>query len=60
MVEKITLENLTTNKQIVLGMLPTQSENFVLLSVDRGTPESTHSTYKYANQIGVSIVSTRL
>lgn len=60
MVEKITLENLTTNKQIVLGMLPTQSENFVLLSVDWGTVEGTHSTYKYANQIGVSIVSTSL
>lgn len=60
MVEKITLENLTTNKQIILGMLPTQSENFVLLSVDWGTAEGTHSTYKYANQIGVSIVSTSL
>lgn len=60
MVEKITLENLTTNRQIVLGMLPAQSENFVLLNVDWGTAEGTHTTYKYANQIGVSIVSTSL
>ena len=60
MVEKITLENLTTNKQIVLGMLPSQSENFVLLSVDWGTAEGSHTTYKYANQVGVSIVSTSL
>ena len=60
MVEKITLENLTTNKQIVLGMLPAQSENFVLLSVDWGTAEGSHTTYKYANQVGVSIVNTSL
>lgn len=60
MVEKITLENLATNKQIVLGMYPAQSENYVLLNCDWGTAEGSHTTYKYADQIGVSIVSTGL
>lgn len=60
MVEAITLQNLTTKKSLILGALPSQSKNYVLLSIDWGTAAGTHTQYKYTNQIGVSIVSTSL
>lgn len=60
MVEQIVLQNLTTKKEITLGTYPEQEENYVLLNADWGTAEGNHNTYKYSDQIGVSIVNTSL
>lgn len=57
MVEKIKLQNLTTQKIIDLVA---DINAFILESVDWSTVDATHSTYKYINQIGVSIVNTAL
>lgn len=57
MVEQIRLQNLTTSKSIELV---NDLNAFILESVDWSTVDATHSTYKYINQIGVSIVNTAL
>ena len=48
MVEKIKLQNLTTQKIIDLVA---DINAFILESVDWSTVDATHSTYKYINQI---------
>ena len=51
MVEGIKLQNVETRSVLTLDMVSTQ--DFILNSVDWGTVESTHHSYKYVNQIVV-------
>lgn len=58
MVEGIVLQNVQTRGILTLDMVSTP--DFILDSVDWGTIESTHHSYKYVNQIGVHVTSTSL
>ncbi len=58
MVEGIKLQNVETRSMLTLDMVSTQ--DFILNSVDWGTVESTHHSYKYVNQIGVYVTGTSL
>lgn len=58
MVEGIKLQNVETRSVLTLDMVSTQ--DFILNSVDWGTVESTHHSYKYVNQIGVYVTGTSL
>lgn len=58
MIENVTLVKVSTQESIDLSMLSTPY--FILDSVDWGTIQSTHHSYKYVNQIGVSITGTSL
>ncbi|MDD4533358.1 MAG: phage tail family protein [Prevotella sp.] len=58
MVEGVKLQNVETRAILTLDMVSTQ--DFVLNSVDWGTVESTHHSYKYVNQIGVYVTGTSL
>lgn len=58
MVEGIKLQNVTTREILTLDMVSTQ--DYILSSVDWGTIESTHHSYKYVNQIGVHVTGTSL
>ena len=58
MVEGIKLQNVETKAILTLDMVSTQ--DFILNSVDWGTVESTHHSYKYVNQIGVYVTGTSL
>lgn len=53
MVENITLINLATNESLVLDKVTTP--DYILDSVNWGTLNSTLYSYKYLNQIGVSV-----
>lgn len=57
MIEAITLQNMTTLQSILIDR---DNSEFVLTSVDLGTVEGTHHSYKYVNQVGVYINSTTL
>src|SRR5574344_533959 len=58
MVEGIKLQNVQTRAELTLDMVSTP--DYVLNSVDWGTVESTHHSYKYVNQIGVYVTGTSL
>lgn len=58
MVEGIKLQNVETRAVLTLDMISTP--DCVLNSVDWGSVESTHHSYKYVNQIGVYVTGTSL
>lgn len=58
MVERIVLRKVKNSQELVLDMVSTP--DYVLKSVDWGTIQSTHHTYKYVNQVGVTISGTSL
>lgn len=58
MVERIILRKVKNSKELILDMVSTP--NYILKSVDWGTVKGTHHTYKYVNQVGVSITNTSL
>ena len=58
MVEGIKLQNVETRAILTLDMVSTP--DYILNSVDWGTVESTHHSYKYVNQIGVYVTGTSL
>lgn len=58
MVENVILKNLTTSALLELDVSTTPY--FILGSVDWGQVSSSHHSYKYVNQVGVTIVSTTL
>lgn len=59
MISKVTIENLTTNEKIELGV---DTEEYLIdeSSIDWGTASVTHNSYEYPNQIGKQIVSTNI
>lgn len=58
MVEKIILRKVKNSEELALDMVSTP--DYILKSVDWGTVAGTHHSYKYINQIGVSVTSTSL
>ena len=58
MVERIILKKVKNSEELVLDMVSTPE--YVLKSVDWGTIKSTHQSYKYVNQVGVTISNTSL
>lgn len=58
MVERIILKKVKNQEELILDMVSTP--DYVLKSVDWGTIQSTHHTYKYVNQVGVTISGTSL
>lgn len=58
MVERIVLRKAKNLEELVLDMVSTP--DFVLKSVDWGTIKGTHHSYKYVNQVGVSVTNTSL
>ena len=58
MVERIILKKVKDSEELILDMVSTPE--YVLKSVDWGTIKSTHHTYKYVNQVGVTISGTSL
>lgn len=58
MVEDIIVENLDKNEKLSLSMLTTPF--YILESVDWGTIQATHYSYKFINQIGVYVSGTYL
>lgn len=58
MVERIVLKKVKNSEELILDMVSTP--DFVLKSVDWGTIKGTHHTYKYVNQVGVTISGTSL
>ena len=58
MIERIILRNTKDSEELVLDMVSTP--DFVLKSVDWGTVKGTHHSYKYVNQVGVSVTNTSL
>lgn len=58
MVEGIILKKVRTSEELTLDMVSTP--DFILKSVDWGTIQSQHHTFKYVNQIGVSVTGTSL
>lgn len=58
MVERIILKKVKNSEELILDMVSTPE--YVLKSVDWGTIKGTHRTYKYVNQVGVTISGTSL
>ena len=58
MVEEITLRKISNSEEIHMDMVT--APGYILKSVDWGTIKGTHNTYKYMNQIGVSVNNTSL
>lgn len=58
MVERIVLKKVKNSEELVLDMVSTPE--YVLKSVDWGTIKGTHHTYKYVNQVGVTVSGTSL
>lgn len=58
MVERIVLRNVKNFNELILDMVSTP--DFVLKSVDWGTIKGTHHSYKYVNQVGVTVTNTSL
>lgn len=58
MVESIRLTNTNTQESILLDKLLTP--NLILDNVSWGAIESTHNSFKYINQVGISITNTVL
>ena len=58
MIERIILRKVRKSEELILDMVSTP--DFVLKSVDWGTVRGTHHSYKYVNQVGVTVTSTSL
>lgn len=58
MVERIILRKNKNSEELVLDMVSTP--NYILKVVDWGSVKGTHHSYKYVNQVGVSITNTSL
>lgn len=58
MVEEITLRKISNSEEIHMDMVT--APGYILKSVDWGVIKGTHNTYKYLNQIGVSVNNTSL
>lgn len=58
MVERISLRRVINSEELVLDMVSTP--NYILKSVDWGSVKGTHQSYKYVNQVGVTITGTSL
>lgn len=58
MVERIVLRRAKNSEELILDMVSTP--DYILKSVDWGTIKGTHHSYKYVNQVGVSITGTSL
>ena len=58
MVENIVFKRVDSNEELALSM--TDTPFYILNNVDWGVIQGTHHSYKYVNQIGVSITSTSL
>lgn len=57
-VENIVFKRVDSNEELALSM--TDTPFYILNNVDWGVVQGTHHSYKYVNQIGVSITSTSL
>ena len=57
-VENIVFKRVDSNEELALSM--TDTPFYILNNVDWGVIQGTHHSYKYVNQIGVSITSTSL
>ena len=57
-VENIVFKRVDSNEELALSMIDTPF--YILNNVDWGVVQGTHHSYKYVNQIGVSITSTSL
>lgn len=57
MIESLRVKNTVTNQEIDMDKL---TSVYILDSVDWGTIESSHHSYKYVNQIGVYVTNTTL
>lgn len=58
MVERIVLKKVKNSEELVLDMVSTPE--YILKSVDWGTIRGEHRSYKYINQVGVTITGTSL
>lgn len=58
MVERIILRREKNQEELILDMVSTP--DYILKSVDWGTVQGTHHSYKYVNQIGESVANTSL
>ncbi len=58
MVERIVLKKVKNSEELILDMVSTPE--YVLKSVDWGTIQGSHHSYKYVNQIGITIAGTSL
>ena len=58
MVERIILRRVKNQEELILDMVSTP--DYILGSVDWGTVQGTHHSYKYVNQIGESVANTSL
>ena len=58
MVERIVLKKVKNSQELILDMVSTPE--YVLKSVDWGTIKGTHHTYRYVNQVGVTVTGTSL
>lgn len=58
MVERIVLRRVKNLDELTLDMVSTP--DFVLKSVDWGAVRGTHHSYKYVNQVGVTVMNTSL
>lgn len=58
MVENIKLKNLSTSALLELDV--TETPYYILDTVDWGQITASHHSYKYVNQVGVTVVSTTL
>lgn len=58
MIEEITLRKVSNSEEIHMDMVTVPG--YILKSVDWGVIKGTHNTYKYLNQIGVSVNNTSL
>ena len=58
MVERIVLRRVKNLDELTLDMVSTP--DFILKSVDWGVVKGTHHSYKYVNQVGVTVMNTSL
>lgn len=58
MVENIVLRRAKNQEELVLDMVSTP--DYILGSVDWGSVKGTHHSYKYVNQVGISVTNTSL
>lgn len=58
MVERIILKKVKNSEELILDMVSTPE--YVLKSVNWGTIQGTHHSYKYVNQVGITISGTSL
>ena len=58
MVENIILRRKKNSEELVLDMVSTP--DYILSTVDWGSIKGTHHSYKYVNQVGISVTNTSL